>query len=143
MGSLVDRLGPRKMILFASMLAPFTIHMFLYAGGYWGIVAILCFMTIVNGMLMPSFSTIIANMIPRSRRGRLYSLLGERGVMISYGNFWGGGLLLFPAAALGSAVGGYIYEMNSAWLWIILPVAMVLNLLLTYLYIKEPGSAQN
>ena len=143
MGSLVDRLGPRKMILFASLLAPVTIHMFLYAGGYWGIVAILCLMTIVNGMLMPSFSTIIANMIPRSRRGRLYSLLGERGVMISYGNFWGGGLLLFPAAALGSALGGYIYEMNSTWLWIILPVSLILNLLLTYMYIKEPGSAQN
>ena len=142
-GSLVDHFGPRKMILTASLIAPAVIHLFIYANGYWSIVGILCFMTIINGLLMPSFSTIIANMIPRNRRGKLYSLLGERGVMISYGNFWGGGFLLFPAAALGSAIGGYIYEMNNAYLWYILPVAMILNFVLTFFYIKEPENAQN
>ena len=142
-GSLVDRLGPRKMILAASLIAPLVIHSFIYTTGYWGVVAVLCLMTIVNGLLMPSFSTIIANMIPRSRRGKLYSLLGERGVMISYGNFWGGGFLLFPAAAIGSAIGGYIYLINNTYLWNILPVAMILNFVLAYIYIKEPENIQN
>ena len=75
-------------------------------------------------------------------RGRLYSLLGERGVMYSFGNFWGGGFLLFPAAAVGSYVGGQVYEMNPAWPWMILSAATVLSLVLTYMYIHEPEKAQ-
>jgi MFS family permease len=107
-----------------------------------GVAAILCAMSVINGMMMPAFSTIIANMIPRNRRGRLYSLLGERGIMFSFGNFWGGGFLLFPAAAAGSYIGGQVYEMNNSYPWMILSVATLANLLLTIRYIKEPESAQ-
>jgi MFS family permease len=142
MGSLVDRFGPRRMILTAMVMAPPIIFLYLYAGGFMGVAAILCAMSVINGMMMPAFSTIIANMIPRNRRGRLYSLLGERGIMFSFGNFWGGGFLLFPAAAAGSYIGGQVYEMNNSYPWMILSVATLANLLLTIRYIKEPESAQ-
>jgi len=75
---------------------------------------------IINNIMMPAFSTIIANMIPRERRGRLYSILGERGISISFGNFWGAGFLLFPPAALGAYLGGWIYQINPAYPTIIL-----------------------
>ena len=143
LGSLVDKVGPRKLILLSMGLAPLVIFLYLFSGGFYGVAAILCVMSLINGMLMPAFSTIIANLIPRSRRGRLYSLLGERGVMFSYGNFWGGGFLLFPAAAVGSFIGGYIYEMNNSWPWIILSTATVVNLLLTVKYIREPERAES
>ncbi len=143
LGSLVDRVGPRRLILLSMGLAPIVIFLYLFSGGFYGVAAILCVMSLINGMLMPAFSTIIANLIPRSRRGRLYSLLGERGVMFSYGNFWGGGFLLFPAAAVGSFIGGYIYEMNNSWPWIILSAATVVNLLLTVRYIREPERAES
>jgi len=142
LGSLVDRFGSRKMILLSMGLAPLIIPLFIYAGGFNGVTLVLCALSLINGLLMPAFSTLIANSIPKNRRGRLYSLLGERGVMISYGNFWGGGFLLFPAAALGSFIGGYVYEFNGAWSWIILAVAMGLNFVLAYIYIKEPDRAQ-
>jgi len=143
LGSLVDRIGPRRLILLSMGLAPIVIFLYLFSGGLYGVAAILCVMSLINGMLMPAFSTIIANLIPRSRRGRLYSLLGERGVMFSYGNFWGGGFLLFPAAAVGSFIGGYIYEMNNSWPWVILSAATVVNLLLAVRYIKEPERAES
>ena len=143
LGSLVDRWGPRKMILIAMAMAPPAIFLFLYAGGFLGVLAIICWVSVINGMMMPAFSTLIANMIPRNRRGRLYSLLGERGIMFSFGNFWGGGFLLFPAAAIGSYLGGQIYEMNPTYPWIILSVAALVSLLLTYMYIHEPETAQS
>jgi len=142
LGALVDRWGSRRMILIAMAMAPAAIFLYLYAEGFLGVLAIICWMTVINGMMMPAFSTLIANMIPRNRRGRLYSLLGERGVMYSFGNFWGGGFLLFPAAALGSYIGGQVYEMNVAWPWIILSAATVVSLVLTYMYIHEPEKAQ-
>jgi len=120
LGTLVDRVGPRRMILVAMGLAPVVIFSYLFSGGFY----------------------LIANLIPRSRRGRLYSLLGERGVMFSYGNFWGGGFLLFPAAAAGSFIGGYVYEINHAWLWMILPAAVLFNFMLAIIYIKEPERAE-
>jgi MFS family permease len=143
LGSLVDRWGPRRMILIAMAMAPPSIFLYLYSGGFYGVLAILCVMTIINGMMMPAFSTLIANMIPRSRRGRLYSLLGERGVMFSFGNFWGGGFLLFPAAALGSYIGGHVYEMNPAYPWIILSVSALGSLVLALRYIREPENAHS
>ncbi len=142
LGSLVDRIGSRRIILLSMGLAPVVMHLFIYAGSFYGVLTILCGMTLINGMLMPAFSTIIANMIPRNRRGRLYSLLGERGVRFTYGNFWGGGFLLFPAAALGSFLGGYIYEINSTYPWIILPIATFFNFLLAFRYIREPETAE-
>jgi MFS family permease len=143
LGSLVDRWGPRRMILVAMAMAPPAIFLYLYSGGFYGVLAILCVMTIINGMMMPAFSTLIANIIPRSRRGRLYSLLGERGVMFSFGNFWGGGFLLFPAAALGSYIGGHVYELNPSYPWIILSASALGSLALALRYIREPENAHS
>ena len=143
LGSLVDRWGPRRIILIAMAMAPPAIFLYLYSGGFYGVLAILCVMTVINGMMMPAFSTLIANMIPRGRRGRLYSLLGERGVMFSFGNFWGGGFLLFPAAAVGSYIGGYVYEMNPPYPWIILSASTIASLALAARYIIEPEISQS
>jgi DHA1 family multidrug resistance protein-like MFS transporter len=142
MGSLVDKIGPRKMILIGIAIAPAVIFLYRYVGGFLGVAAILCVLSLANNMLMPAFSTLIANMIPRARRGRLYSLLGERGVMISFGNFWGGGFLLFPPAALGAFIGGYVYKLNPDYLWIITSAAMLFSFVLVYIFVREPTEAQ-
>jgi MFS family permease len=93
-------------------------------------------------MMMPAFSTIIANIVPRSRRGRLFSLIGERGVRISFGNFWGGGFLLFPAAAIGSYIGGWVYTLNPDYPWMITSAALVVSLILIYIFVKDPENVQ-
>lgn len=142
MGSLVDKMGPRKMILIGMAFAPAVIHVYQYVRGFIGVIVIICSISLVNNILMPAFSTLIANIIPKARRGRLYSILGERGVTISFGNFWGGGFLLFPPAALGAYIGGHIYKLNPNYLWVITSVAMLLNLVLAYLFVREPKEIQ-
>ncbi len=99
--------------------------------------------TVINGMMMPAFSALIANMIPRERRGRLHSLLGERCVMFSFGNFWGSGFLLFPAAAVGSFIGGYVHEMNPTYPWFILSVSTLASFALAQRYVIEPENTQS
>ena len=143
MGSLVDKLGPRKMLLVGMGLTPPIVFLFQYSGGFIGVVLVISGISIINNIMMPAFSTIIANMIPRERRGRLYSILGERGININFGNFWGGGFLLFPPAALGAYLGGQIYQVNPSYPTIILSVIMVISLLLTYLYLHEPEKSHN
>jgi MFS family permease len=142
LGSATDRYGARKMIMLGMFLLPALIFSFQYAGGFIGVAAILVGISMCNNMMIPAFSTIIANTIPRSRRGRLYSLLGERGISINFGNFWGGGFLLFPPAALGAYVGGWVYQMDPTLPWVITGAAVLVCALLVYLFVQEPEKAQ-
>ncbi|TRO52410.1 MFS transporter [Candidatus Bathyarchaeota archaeon] len=142
LGSTVDKIGPRKMILAGMFLAPIIIWSYQYMGGFLGVALILCGIVLCNNIMMPAFSTIIANSIPRSRRGRLYSLLGERGISISFGNFWGGGFLLFPPAALGAYVGGYVYNINPNYPWMITAAAIFISAIMVFLFVHEPEKAQ-
>jgi MFS family permease len=141
-GAAVDKIGPRKMILMGMTLAPLVVWSYQYAGGFIGTALILCGVTICNNVMMPAFSTIIANIIPRNRRGRLYSLIGERGITISFGNFRGGGFLLFPPAAIGAYVGGWVYKLNPNYPWMITSAAIMVSLILVFFFVKNPEKAE-
>jgi len=142
LGTLVDRLGPRKMILTGMFLVPIFVYGFIHTRDFVSVALVLCGLVLCNNILMPAFSTIIANTIPRSRRGRLYSLIGERGIMVSFGNFWGGGFFIFPSAALGALTGGYVYRYSKTLPWLITSVAMAISFLLVYLFVHEPEEVQ-
>lgn len=145
MGRLIDRFGPKRMILVglasASLIPLAFISLYKHIGGLLGVVLTLCAVALANDVLMPSFATIISNLIPRSRRGRLFSILGERGVSLSIGQFWGGGFLLFPFAALGVFIGGQVYLLDPTLPYLITAATMVFGLILVYLYLEEPKEA--
>jgi MFS family permease len=142
LGSATDRYGARKMIMLGMFLVPLLIFSFQYAGGFLGVASILVGISICNNMMIPAFSTIIANTIPKSRRGRLYSLIGERGISINFGNFWGGGFLLFPPAALGAYMGGWVYQADPRLPWIVTSSAILICALLVYFFVHEPDEVQ-
>jgi len=142
MGHLVDAWGAKKAILAGMLTAPIIIYLFQYTTGFWTVALAITAISMCNRIMIPGFSTLIANMIPRERRGRLYSLLGERGITISWGNFWGGGFLLFPPAALGAWAGGQIYAYSPALTWQITSVAILASALMVMFLVKEPEDAQ-
>ena len=142
LGGLVDRWGPKKAVLAGMFVAPLAVFAFQYANGFWAVVGLITVLSLCNKIMIPGFSTLIANMIPRSRRGRLYSLLGERGVMISWGNFWGGGFLLFPAAAAGAWAGGMIYQYSPTLVWQVTSLALLVSALMVFFLVDEPEEAQ-
>ena len=142
MGQLVDSWGPKKSILLGMLSAPVIIFSFQFANGFWAVALAVTLISVCNKVMIPGFSTLIANMIPRERRGRLYSLIGERGVQISWGNFWGGGFLIFPPAALGAWVGGQIYTYNPALTWQITSIAIFASALMVHFLVNEPEDAQ-
>ncbi len=141
LGGAVDKFGAKKSVMAGMLVAPIVIYMFQYANGFWSIVAAITMLSLCNKIMIPGFSTLIANMIPRERRGRLYSLLGERGVMISWGNFWGGGFFIFPPAALGAWVGGQVYAYSPTLVWQITSVAIMVCALMIQFLVKEPEKA--
>jgi MFS family permease len=142
MGQLVDSWGPKKSILLGMLSAPVIVFLFQFSNGFWAVALAVTLISICNKVMIPGFSTLIANMIPRERRGRLYSLIGERGVTISWGNFWGGGFLIFPPAALGAWVGGQVYAIRPSLVWQITSVALLVAAFLVVFLVKEPEKAQ-
>jgi DHA1 family tetracycline resistance protein-like MFS transporter len=142
LGQAVDKWGAKKSILAGMLTAPVVIFLFQYTSGFWTVTGIITLITLCNKIMIPGFSTLIANMIPRERRGRLYSLLGERGVQISWGNFWGGGFLIFPPAAIGAWVGGQVYSYSPTLVWQITSVAILVSALMVQFLVSEPENAQ-
>jgi predicted MFS family arabinose efflux permease len=83
----------------------------------------------------------MANSIPRERRGRVLSVLGQ-GVAVSWGGVPMGALLLFIPGTIGSLSGGFIYDFNNKYPWFILTAGLIVCVLLTIKFIKEPKTPQ-
>ncbi len=141
LGGAVDKFGAKKSVMAGMLVAPVIIYLFQYANGFWAVTGFITVISLCNKIMIPAFSTLIANMIPRERRGRLYSLLGERGVMISWGNFWGGGFFIFPPAALGAWVGGHLYAFSPTLMWQVTSIAILACALMIQFLVKEPEKA--
>ncbi len=142
LGGLVDRLGSRRMILIGMFMLPFFILGFTYTTGFVSLAIVLCGITLCNNVMIPAFSALIADSVPRGLRGRMYSVIGERGVSINFGNFWGSGLLIFPPAAFGAFLGGYFYDYSPRLLYLVTSAALFVGFILVYLYVKEPETVQ-
>ncbi|MEM3056438.1 MAG: MFS transporter [Candidatus Bathyarchaeia archaeon] len=140
-GYLVDRLGPKLLILLSTTLAVFSTLIFLFSPSFWGVFVALNLLAISNAAVMPSYSTLIANLIERGRRGRTYALIGERGVMVvtsSGGGMVASGLLLIIPASIGGLLGGYLYLINRGLPFILLAISLSLVLIITYRLVREP-----
>jgi DHA1 family multidrug resistance protein-like MFS transporter len=141
-GHFVDRYGSKRMILMALLLAPIPIFLFTFCKTFLTVLAILAIMAIVNTIISPAFSTLMTNVIPLKRRGRLLALLG-RGTAISYGGVYVEGFLLFIPVTVGSLLGGYVYEANPQYPWFILTFAIISCLVMSFLFIHEPKKPED
>jgi len=140
-GHLIDRYGPRRMILATSPIAPIATLLFTFSNTFTQLLAVLMFLTIFNTVAWPAYSTLMVNQIPLDRRGRVFSILGQ-GVNVSAGGVPMGALLLFIPGTAGSLLGGYIYDHNQNYPWYILATALTACFLLIVKYIKEPERPQ-
>ncbi|UCH01576.1 MAG: MFS transporter [Candidatus Bathyarchaeota archaeon] len=137
MGYLIDRYGVRKLIIVALSMAIMPVFLFTFCRSFLQVFVALLSLTLVNAILSPAFSSLKANLIPRKRRGRLLTLLGHS-VRIAWGSAWAMGILLFLPMSAGMLLGGYIYDWNPQYPWIIFSLAIIFCLLLTIRFIREP-----
>jgi len=141
LGYLVDKFGARRVMLLSLSLAPISVFLFYLSSSFLVVAAALILLSVVNTSVAPSFSTIVANTIPKERRGRSYALLGDRGVNITTGGYFGGGFLLFLPAAVGAFIGGLVYEMGAGLPFIILMIALVMCFFIAFRFVREPEKA--
>ncbi len=137
-GNLVDHYGSRKMIIVSILLAALSVGGFMFSTGFWMVVLSLVILSVGNSIVTPAWASLIADVTPRDRRGRVNALLGENGIIVSTSRVAGGGVLLFIPSSLGALAGGYIAEWNLFAAFGILLFALVACLLISYIYVREP-----
>ena len=141
MGYLIDRFGPRRMILSTALIPPTACILFPFCTSFPQILAVILFLTVYNCVSGPAYSTLLVGHIPSNRRGRVFSLMGQ-GAAVTYGGVNMGAVLLFIPGTIGAAIGGFIYEMNNMLPWFILSVALIGCFIFAFRFIKDPEKAE-
>ncbi len=141
MGYFVDLYGTRRTILLAMLLAPIPIITFPFCQTFLEVLLTLVLLGLVNALIWPASATLITNAVPRDKRGRLLSILGQ-GLSIGWGGVWTSGFLLFIPVTVGSLLGGHVYATNPQYPWFILALSLILCFILSIQFIHEPKKTE-
>jgi MFS family permease len=96
-------------------------------------------MAVGNAFLMPGFQSLLADAVPKDRRGRVTSAVGGGNFFIDIRNTgMGGGMLLFVPIAVAQILGGFLYEVEPTLPFYIMSAGMFIVALWAYFKIKDP-----
>ena len=137
MGRLIDKFGPRKIILTTSVISPIACFLFPFCTSFMEMLAVILLLAVFNSATPNAFTALMVGHIPVSKRGRVFSLMGGT-AGVQFGGVWMDGVLLFISGTFGSLIGGFIYAFDSRIPWFILSVALVCCTFFTAKYIKDP-----
>jgi MFS family permease len=145
-GVLVDRLGRKKILLVALLISLFTIPLFVILKSFIAIMLIRAATAVAFALAIPASTALMADLVPRSLRGKMMAAIGQGGMMIGpAGGGAGGpalGYLFIPPVMVASLAGGYLYMLNPIYPWVFSLATTVLSIILTVLYIKDAHSAE-
>ena len=141
-GDLVDKWGARKCMFIALVFGIPSLLAFTASTGFATTVVIYVCLIISNAFMWIASNVLLADTIPKSNRGRIMAALGQ-GVNIGVsGGGYARGFILFIPATIGAFFGGYIYDYNPALPWLLQVTMLAISIALTYVFIKEPETAQ-
>jgi len=141
-GDLVDKWGARRCMFIALIFGIPSIYAFTASTGFAMTVVIYVCLIISNAFIWIATNVLLADTIPKSNRGRIMAALGQGSNIGVSGGGYARGFLLFIPATIGAYFGGYIYDYNPALPWLLQIVILVVSIALTYVYIREPETAQ-
>ena len=143
-GLLVDRVSKRMIIIAGIASTVLPVYYFIYAKTFWDVLAVTIVTSTANVFLLPACQALVADSVPRERRGRIMSAIGQGVIMVTGAGEAGGGggpgmgFILSIPFIVGSLVGGYIYSANAAHPWIIMTGILVACTALSVAFIREP-----
>ena len=141
-GNLVDKWGARKCMFIALIFGIPSLLAFTASTGFATTVVIYVLLIISNAFIWIASNVLLADTIPKNTRGRVMAALGQGFNIGVSGGGYARGFILFIPATIGAFFGGYIYDYNPILPWLLQVVILVVSIALTYVYIKEPETAQ-
>ena len=145
-GMLVDRWGRTATLLASLSLSLIAIPLFVFVTGFASALLIRCAIAVSFALAIPSCTALMADIVPRSMRGRVMSALGQGGIMIGpAGGGTGGpgmGYVVTIPLILASMLGGILYTINPVLPWVFVLCTTLLSILLIVLFVRDPKEAE-
>lgn len=145
-GLWVDRVGRTVALAGSLILALIAMPIFVAATGFTGVLIARLIIVAGQALMMPASTALMADSVPRRMRGRVMAAAGRGSVMIgAAGGGTGGpgtGYLITIPIMVSSLAGGYLYAANPAYPWYVASALMVLAIVLTGLFIRDPETAE-
>jgi MFS family permease len=132
--------GRRKLLIPFMFLVPLYPLIFIYiVKDFTGLALMVFLMAVGNAFLMPGFQSLLADAVPKDRRGRVTSAVGGGNFFIDVRNTgMGGGMLLFIPMAIAQILGGFLYESEPALPFYIMSAGMTIVAMWAYFKVKDP-----
>jgi DHA1 family multidrug resistance protein-like MFS transporter len=141
-GGIVDRIGTKKCIITAFILAIPSMAFFTIASSFLQIFLIYLAVTISSAFIRIASFVYLADNIPRKMRGRVLAVVGQ-GMMIGGSALLYGGFIVFIPIIFGSMVGGFIYNINPVYPWLIQVIFLTISLFLSIFLIKKTEKVED
>lgn len=145
-GVLVDRWGRTASLLTALLVALVAIPAFIFANSFAAAMLIRAAIAVAFVIAVPASSALMADLVPREKRGRVMAALGQGGIMLgAAGGGTGGpgvGYVITIPLMLSSLLGGFLYAANPVYPWLFVLLASVLQILLIAFLVRDPKRAE-
>jgi MFS family permease len=145
-GMIVDRFGRTRFALGALVLSLFSLPLFIFARGFWAVVAIRSASAVSTAFFVPACSALMADTVPRESRGRVMAAIGRGSVMIgaSSGGTGGPGLgyMVTIPLMITSFSAGHLYSVNPALPWYLVFGLTAMAIALSLRCLSDPKEAE-
>ena len=142
-GGLIDKIGAKRCMLIGFVLTIPSLILFVNANGFLQMTPIYLVLVLGSTFSWIASSVLLANTIPKQLRGRIMSGIGQGlGLGVSGGGY-ASGFLLFIPLSLGALVAGYIFAYNTMLPWLLLSGFLVIAMVITILFVREPQKAED
>ena len=145
-GVLVDRYGRTRSLMISLLFSLVSIPTFVFARGFYQILAIRLAVGVATVLFIPACSALMADCVPRNIRGQVMAAFGRGTVLVgATGGGTGGpgmGFLVTIPVMISSFAGGILYSANPIYPWIFFLISIVISILVTRFYVRDPKTAE-
>ena len=142
-GLLVDKVSKRNILITGLACTVIPVYFFIYSRSFWDVLALTIVISAANAFLRPACQAMVAESVPRERRGRIMSAIGRGVIMVTgpgvsgTGGGPGMGFVLSIPIIIGTLVGGYIYSANPYYAWYLLTGALLLSTAFSIVFLRD------
>ena len=145
-GAIADRYGRTRAIFAAVLISLFSLPSLTLARSLGQVLLIRLGVTLAGALFMPSATALMADHVPRDKRGRVMAAIGRGSVVIGATGAGSGGpnmgyLFIVPLMA-SSILGGVLYSLNPTYPWICVLVTTLIQLSCIIFFIRDAEKAE-
>jgi MFS family permease len=145
-GMAIDRTSRTIWIRTSLLLSLAILPLFVLASTFLHVLLIRATVAVTNALFLPACAALMADLVPRPLRGRVMAALGRGSVMIAgTGGGTGGpgvGFLITVPIIAASIAGGYLYDHDPRYPWLLAAIAAAVALFLSMRFVHDPEQAE-